>query len=443
MNRLMSKLQTDKWQFFMSLIVVLSFSLNILSTVSVYNFSAYQADSEQLVRNAFYCQDHRGAGAHAGLLIIATGDECKTGTLPYFSQSGGPYWLLGLFYPELHTAQRAYVQVIKMALAVTSALMLVSMCKRMMTRLQKRFQALVYVLLALSPWLVVFSINLFWVLPLLLAPSWFLWTRYDKLKPQPKLLFGILCFLFLTKFLAGYEYSSTLTIGAMSPVIWHELRLKTKWREIIKKCSIVFACAVLGFLLAFSVNLAQASHEMGSVKSGYSVIYERAKLRTFAAADPTIGVGIMNQLKLLKPADYEFLEWNFHLTHHTSASRTDKMWQNAVVLYQYVAAPALSLPVALAYPFNVLLTSIGTFMVLVISLAIIRYKKFRRKFAYKEPLLFSTMVALVGGLSWLIVGYQHSFIHTHINPIIFYLPFLPQSYVILAQELQTKLRRKR
>ncbi len=437
------KLHFSTWRFFAGLIVVLSFSVNILSTVSVYNFSAFQADSEQLVRNAFDCQNARGAGSHSGLLIIHAGEGCGTGMVPYFSQSGGPYWLMGLLYPASHGLQRAYVQLIKTSLAIISAVMLISMCRKMMGKLEKKYELLVYVLLALSPWLVVFSVNLFWLLPLLLTPLWFAWTWYDKLRLKPAVFFVVLGLLFMVKFLAGYEYASTLAIGTLSPVVWHELHKKRKWRDIVRRCALVLVSAAVGFLCAFSINLAQAAHETGGLGKGYRVIYERAKLRTYAAVDPNIGAGIMNQLKLLKPLDYEFFEWNLHLTNHISASKTDRVWQNAVVLYQYIAAPAITTPVAFAFPYNVIFASTGTFMVVIASICIARYRKFRKKFAYKEPLLFSTLIALVGGFSWLVVGYGHSFIHTHINSIIFYLPFLPQAYVVIAQELQAKLKRRR
>lgn len=442
MKRLLNRLHVDIWQFAAALIVVLSFSVNLLSTVSVYNFSAYQSDSEQLVHNAFYCQDKLGSGAHSGLLIIRAGEDCKKDTVPYFSQSGAPYWLMGLMYPASHQMQRAYLQTIKVLLAITSAVMLVSMCRKMMDRLERRYQLLVAALLALSPWLVEFSVNLFWLLPLLLAPLWFSWVWYEKLRLRPWVFYGVLGLIFMTKFLAGYEYASTLAIGAVSPVVYYELRKRKYWKDIVTKCLFVLAAACAGFLLAFSVNLAQASHEMGSVGKGYRIIYERAKLRTFAAADPNIGAGIMNQLKLLKPLDYEYLEWNLHLTKHISSSRTDRLWQNAVVLYQYIAAPAITLPVTLAFPYNVLFGSVGTFTVIICVLIVVRYKKYKKRFAYKEPLLLSTDIALMGGFSWLIFGHQHSFIHTHINTIIFYLPFLPQAYVVIAQDLQVRFKQR-
>ena len=429
------------WGFWTTSLLVLSFAFNALAATSVYNFNGFQADSEQLVRNALECQQKLGYGSFSGQLLIKTGKDCDKTALPYYPQSGLPFWLMGRLYPSGHTAQRAYMQGVKITLAILSALMLAAICRRITVGLRIRYQALVYMLLALSPWLVVFSVNLFWLLPLLLAPAWFGWVFYERLRGNMRKFYVVLGALFFLKFLAGYEYSTTLTISAICPVLWYELRNKMRWRQLLNRSALVVVVAVSGFILALGINFWQAAHQTRSAKTGFHVIYDRARMRTLSGAAPDLGPGIVNQLALLKPHDYEFFENTLHLTDHTTNSKGDRIWQNAIVLYQYMATPTFTSPIEFRFPFTVLLTSVGAFALFTCVVTYKRFKRFGLAFAYTDPLVAVTFVALMGGLSWLVFGYQHSFIHTHINPIIFYLPFLPLSYVLLAHKLQDALSR--
>ena len=43
----------------------------------------------------------------------------------------------------------------------------------------------------------------------------------------------------------------------------------------------------------------------------------------------------------------------------------------------------------------------------------------------------------VGALSWLVLAYGHMLFHLHIDAIVFYLPFLPLVFAMIAVRLQT------
>jgi hypothetical protein len=419
-------------------VLALSFCFNAFGAATVYEFKGFQADSERLVLNAFECQNLHGPGTNHGLLLMDTSRGCEKAG-PYFPQSGTPFRLLGLGYPSRAGLQAVYVQLLRLCLALTSALLLAMIIHRAAIGLRAGYYLLAVALAALSPWLVVFSVNLFWLLPLLLLPGWFGWVYFPRLRDRQRLFFGILGGLFLLKFLAGYEYASTLAISAAVPVAWHELRMGTAYRSVIRRSLLCIAAAIVGFTFALGINFVQASAHMGSPRAGWRILYDRAKTRSFAYEDPDLGQGIVRQLEHLKPDDYEYFENLLHLTRHEGSGRRDKLWQNAVVAYQYAAASAYSPPLMLRFPFTVLLSSVATFAGIAIAVAFRRFRTFGRNFAYRDPLAFVSVAALLGGFSWLVLGYQHSFIHTHINPIIFYLPFLPLAYVLTARIIQDRM----
>lgn len=255
LENLFKKLTAQPWLTVCALILVASFTFNALGAVGIDNFSGFQQDSQQLVLNAFQCQQQLGHDAYSGLLLENTGHNCAN-ALPYYSQSAAPFWLISPFYLNGHIG--LYVKLVKLMLAIITALMLITICRRLIKDLRIRYQALVLVLLALSPWLVLFARNLYWLVPLTLAPAWLGWLFYDKFQERIAWFYVILCGLFTLKFLAGYEFITTITISALCPILWCELSKKTRWRQIIKRLAYGIAAAVTALVLAFSMNWAQA-----------------------------------------------------------------------------------------------------------------------------------------------------------------------------------------
>ncbi len=419
-----------------TIFLILSFSINILATVPAGTFKNFQSDAEGLVLNSYECQQRLGAGAYTGLLLQNTNDNCKKAG-PYFSQSGLPFWALGNFYPKKHQLQVVYIQGIKLIWATLSALMLAVLIGKLGNKLRQGYKVLVIALLSLSPWLVLFSHSIFWLMPLFLAPILFGFMFYERFRNKPGWFYAILGLLCALKFLAGYEFTSTLAIAAVCPILWYELNLKSNWSIIIKRLSLGLAAVFTGFVLAFGVNVAQASHQVGSTSLALKTIFAQVKARSFGAVpDVDIGHAIIDELKVLKPVDFEFMDKTFHITRFTGTSIIDKAVQNLVVLYQYMASPAVTWPIDWRFPFSVFASSIGTFIIFVSVLSISAFRKRGTSFAYEDPLLAITLFALIGSLSWFVLGYKFSVIHTHITSIIFYLPFLPLSYIVLADRLQ-------
>ena len=52
-------------------------------------------------------------------------------------------------------------------------------------------------------------------------------------------------------------------------------------------------------------------------------------------------------------------------------------------------------------------------------------------------------LGLLGGLSWMVLGYGHMINHPHLEAIVFYVPFLPLLFAMIALRVQSRYRRPR
>jgi hypothetical protein len=50
---------------------------------------------------------------------------------------------------------------------------------------------------------------------------------------------------------------------------------------------------------------------------------------------------------------------------------------------------------------------------------------------------------LLGAMSWMILGFGHMIAHPHLDVVVFYLPFLPLVYAVVALRVATVARRVR
>jgi hypothetical protein len=310
-------------------------------------------------------------------------------------------------------------------------------CIKVMQGLKDQYQFLVLFLLAISPWLVLFSNNIYWVVPLMLAPAWLGWMFYPRFKSKIYWFYIILGGLFLLKFLAGYEYAPTITVSAMCPVLWYELKNKTSLKKIVKKLGFVISAALIGMTLALLVNWAQVSHYVGSKSEAVKIMKSRGSVRTLSLPDNIdVGQTVLKHLQDQKPNDFEYLENTLNISKNVRSGAFGKIWINGIVAYQYLASPAINLPITLSYPFSFFVASAFSFIVFAIWIAVRQFRKYGKNLPYKDTLATITILSLLGSLAWFVTGYAHSVIHTHLNSIVFYLTFLPFAYVLLARQLQ-------
>lgn len=225
----------------------------------------------------------------------------------------------------------------------------------------------------ISPWIVKFAKNLYWAeflwfLPLLLSLLCLNYWRY-RFAIYP--FFAVAIYL---KCLCGFEYISTIMMGGISLLIVEWIcapSTRKKWG-----CSILWigAFSLIGFAAAFAQQALLAAD--GDFFAGFQAMIELALKRTAGSGD---GYSDIVKASLQTP------------------------WLLVVKKY--------------------LLDGIEGKAMLCILLVTVTAIIYRAK-VQKKDVRFETALCAVfflGALSWIILGKGHSYIHTHLNFVLWYL----------------------
>ena len=246
----------------------------------------------------------------------------------------------------------------------------------------------------LSPWIVNFSRNLYWVeftwfIPMLLC---LLCINYEDKRKFIYPLFFIAIFI---KCLCGYEYLSTIMMTGIMFLMVEWVCNKESRRNIFKTIFIVGICSLAGFLAAFIIHA--FIYGSGDVLNGFKMLQaELVERRTFGSATN------------FDPAYAESLE----------ASVLD-------VLVKYF------------WSTDGILGGKPMCFIFVITVIALMYQKFVLKEHNKfEVSLF--IITLLTTISWFVLGKAHSYIHTHMNFVLFFMGWIQVSFYILCKTIIVK-----
>lgn len=195
------------------------------------------------------------------------------------------------------------------------------------------------------------------------------------------LLLALVLIFVLVKSLTGYEYLSSITISAMVPVLYHELKesgdTKKALANIVLRVFAIGAACVIGFGLALTLHIYKMSEFFGGLNDGLRAI---RLIVSYSALEDESGIGgsapgvmdVVNQWLMT------FLAYNFHIN-------------------------------------IILLTTI--YWIALMAIVGVRkqhiHKRLRNYFG--SALFGATVFAFVATVSWSVLMIRHSFFHAHIN----------------------------
>jgi len=234
-------------------------------------------------------------------------------------------------------------------------------------------------------------------------------------------LYVLLFLTVLIKAMTGYEYLSTISIAMVSPFIF--FAIKDKWGSLllIKRIGLAAIAAISGFFTALAINITQLSLQKdSSFAEAIAFTYANAMYRTAGSAATATNeeAGLQMLLNLdysIKDIIIFYLKGNpFYFD------------GNMLTLYGITATPVWKL-ILVFFIFS----AIGYFLV-------------KYYFSYLEKLHLAFLGALwfsmLAPISWFILGKAHSYIHLHLNYILWYCPFflLGFAYIGFILELITR-----
>lgn len=243
----------------------------------------------------------------------------------------------------------------------------------------------------LSPWINVFSHNLWWVLWSFYLPflvmTVTLWARHkhpDKLS-YSRILMLLFVAVFLKCFFTGFEFITTTLAAAFCPIVFYfYLEQKTLKRFLIfsVKVSITMILAVLAQMLLLVIQIKSLE---GNFASGINHIISSFTKRTATE----------------------------------SASHLD-------VIKMYLQDDAF----AFGFSSNQIHLSFGFLLLIIATISLFLYLKSSK--IKNKTLALTSLFSILSPLSWLIIFKQHAYEHPHMDYIVWYIPFLPYGFCLLG-----------
>lgn len=262
-------------------------------------------------------------------------------------------------------------------------------------QLYKKYGALFAVVFGvvslISPWVVNFSRNLYWVeftwfIPMLLG---LLCINYEE---KRKIIYPLFFIAVLVKCLCGYEYISTIMMSGIMFLIVEFICNRKERKKIFKSIFVIGVLSLAGFLTAYIIHayIYGSGNIIDGLKHMQVDLIER---RTFGNA-----------------ADFDTIY----------ADSLNASIMDVLIKYFWTSGGPLDGKLML--------------IVTVVSVAVILY----RKIVLKESVKFDAslfIITLWSTISWYVLGKSHSYIHTHMNFVLFYMGWIQSSIYIICKSL--------
>lgn len=325
-------------------------------------------------------------------VLDAEGEICPYAVIePYYSQ----YGLQGKVY---RLFSRLYSGDAVALLRIVAACALSAVLSAIVYGIYKKYNFLMaacfYLVFLLSPWVVCFARNLYWI-----PFTWFLPMLIGLFCPldNKRFIFYMLAFIaILVKSLCGYEYLSTILIGmVLFPLAdWVAEKNKEKKWKITQNIFFLGICAILAFFVALVMHAGLRGN--GNVLEGLGHIWNEDVLRRTHGA-------------------YE----NFAATDNDAHSLQASIW-DTLCLY-------------LRFPTQIIVGLDGNMFLILIGLALaIVLKKELKNTAGSKQAYALFFFALAGTLSWFVLAKAHSYRHPHMNFVLWYFGFVQMSIYLIA-----------
>lgn len=378
-----------------SVIAFLGFGLNAFSVVTPELFENYNLDSQILVYDSISLDDFPREGY--GLVVLN-----DSGVVPYPSNVGIQGYLFHVVESVGCSSWDCMQKVNALLFSVSFAFLILFMYHKVSVLLA----ALIFIGFLGSPWITLFAKNIYWIPFSWLLPSlvvmWLLVERVGEGWSR-KLALPLLYSAFTFKFLAGYEYATSIILFTSTiPLLLafsREYLAKPEFYKLARMFVVIFSTGIVGFLSALIIH---ANLRGNSITNGLIRIYnEDVKRRTYGNSlnfpevyTPSLDANAIDVLRVY------ILDW-----------QTDVLdFGHPDFLTLHLGKNSLSVVIFIS-----------------LSASIFRMLKTRGDIIIRlnRSGMLQNMLALAAPISWFILAKSHSYIHTHLNFILWYVLTLP------------------
>ena len=435
----------------LALVAWFSYQSNLLGVVNERTFGFGSSISERLVIDGMAEHD-RGNTSAVPMGRYATGStNVGSGSgeyRPYLSQ----YGLQGELFGALHRGLGLTVEDMRALNSALLALVVGAFCVVLARDFGLRAALAFSVPLAVSPLLVIYAHDLYWVswtwlLPALLAFAF----GASVYKGSGALTLFLLAFgaAMLLKLLCGYEYLTTVALAATAPVAYHGLRSGRPFSAVLGRLVLMGLATVVAFAIAVGFHATR----FGSLSGGLAHIGALAEKRLYST-DPVAASKEACADDFWQDAQCEsvyieslnagtgavlakYLAPKYMLPWFSRWESFDPMVELKAAIESSVKArspqPLMELVrkegVQAVLPYVPRVLSALFLAILVVGTAI----RILRAGDRRVPLAAMVLLALLAPLSWFVAAKGHSYVHVELNSALWYVIFIPTALAVLSE----------
>ena len=237
-------------------------------------------------------------------------------------------------------------------------------------------------------------------------------------------MFGAIAFItiFIKCLFNGYEYMTSTLIMMIVPLVYYAKQRGMNSRKFLASLSIAGLCSVLAILVSFVILGFQLAAVKGSFLNGIDHIVYAFKYRTYASPEyfpPEVAASLeASTAEVL----YIYLKGTFFDANHYIAS-SNPFVSKFLLKFRY-------LPLILLF---------------LIMTGILNSLRKRSVNEIEEqtysPLILATWFSILAPLSWFIVFKSHSYIHGHMNYIVWQMPYTLFGFAICGSVIKETMAR--
>ena len=416
---------------FITVTFTFNFKTNVFSSAASVFFDYFQKDGECLVVGRLLLTEEKGFTEHACFLgwthpepdvdnrVKFQFDAYQKGLEfasyeGYYSHPGMQAFLFGIIFKITGWSGLEGLNTLAWLVSFFTALAFAIFLYWVMIKWGWETTMMVFILLIFSQWITVYGRNLFWVLsafyiPFLTGLFWL--QRGEPKSKRPLLITFLLMFgsIFIKFLFTGFEYMTTIMVMAVTPWVFYAIDRQWEIKTIIRNLMAACGGVLTGLLSGIIWLTVQVSILKGSFYEGIDYILWSFGKRTHGLPQ-------------------------YQYDHYLERSIQSSQWQ---VLSAYLNDHAFHVRHWFGNHIWGALSVIN-FVVCIVFFIVMSYvtlssNTIRRDEAFyrrQKALVWTLWISLLAPLSWFIIFKGHSAIHTHMNTIVWYMPFMLFGFIL-------------
>lgn len=403
--------------FLITIVLTGAFYINLLMTAPSDQFRAFQSDSESLVVGKILADRQKVNQSKFGLgfiyprgsdyyLAYASGqninniasDRNISPENSVFSAYTSQFGLQGKVFSTVQNSLGINIPSFWLFNSIFLAIVIVLLSRVYFEIISPVYGTIFLLTMVMSPLLVSFARNLYWV-----SFTWFLPALFAGLFVSSRDVLGRTFLLialfgsFLIKCLCGYEYISSVILFAAAPSLYALAKSRCDtWKVSARDFLVICFLGLIGFVAALFLH---ANLRGDTILDGLRSIYEQdVKRRTFG--DPSSFPPVYAASLTASPFTVlKMYVWG---------------WTTDIVSF----VPGRAFPILLT-----------------LMSAVLFYRVAIQKRFFNQDLAL-ILAFLPVPISWFFLAKSHSFIHTHMNFVLWYLGFIAALFTVISSGIQ-------